>query len=281
MALLQKLRTYRDLGIDAIRGLAAFDDPKTPHLIIDRYDSLRREPTRREAITTLTSRPASINALLAAVSAGKVKRDQVSPFQLRQMQLLGNKLINRDIDRLWPELKAISSEKLERIAHYRKALTTSELGSADLSAGRTLFNQNCGKCHRLFGTGGRIGPDLTGSQRNNLNYLLENTVDPSATVSKNFHLSIALMDDGRVVGGIVAEENERAVTIQTDSERLVLLRDEIEELRISNLSMMPERQLDVMTSKQVRDLIGYLMSPSQVPLPGNLESNDSQSKATP
>jgi putative heme-binding domain-containing protein len=126
----------------------------------------------------------------------------------------------------------------------------------------------------LFSTGGRIGPDLTGSQRNNINYLLENTVDPSATVSKNFHLTVALMEDGRVLSGIVAEESERTVTMQTASERIALLRDEIEELRVSNLSMMPERQLDVMTSEQVRDLIGYLMSPSQVPLPGGVEGTD-------
>ena len=126
----------------------------------------------------------------------------------------------------------------------------------------------------MFGTGGRIGPDLTGSQRNNLNYLLENTVDPSATVSKNFHLSVALMADGRVVSGIVSEENERTITMQTATERLVVLRDDIEELRISNLSMMPERQLDVMTAEQVRDLIGYLMSPSQVPLPQELSATE-------
>lgn len=272
--LLQNLLTDRDLGIDAIRGLAAFDDPKTPQLIIERYASFRREPTRREAITTLTSRHDSINALLAAVAKGEIGHDQVSPFQLRQMQLLGNADINSGIDRLWPELKAISSDKLERIVHYRETLTPAVLASADLSSGRALFNQNCGKCHRLFGTGGTIGPDLTGSQRNNLNYLLENTIDPSATVSKNFHLSIALMKDGRVVHGIVSEESERTVTIQTATERLVLLRDEIEELRVSNLSMMPERQLDVMTSEQVRDLIGYLMSPSQVPLPGTIGAAD-------
>ncbi|MEX0819892.1 MAG: c-type cytochrome, partial [Pirellulaceae bacterium] len=269
---LQGLLTDRNLGIDAIRGLAAFNDPKTPQLIIDRYSSFRREPTRREAITTLTSRRNSIKALLSAVSASKIGPDQVSPFQLRQMQLLGDAEINREIDRLWPELKAISSEKLERVAHYRESLTPAVLAAADLPAGRALFNQNCGKCHRLFGTGERIGPDLTGSQRNNLNYLLENTVDPSATVSKNFHLSIALMADGRVVSGIVAEENERTVMMQTATERLVLLREEIDELRVSNLSMMPERQLDVMTSEQVRDLIGYLMSPSQVPLDGSTNS---------
>ncbi len=272
--LLQKLLTDRDLGIDAIRGLAAFDDPSTPKLLIGNFGAFHREPTRREAITTLTSRPASVRALLAAVTEGQIGRDHVSPFQLRQMQLLNDSEIDREIARLWPELQQLSSEKLQRIAEYQVTLVPTVLAAADLSSGRAIFNQNCGKCHQLFGQGGRIGPDLTGAQRNNLNYLLENIVDPSATVSKNYHLSIALLHDGRVLSGIVTEQSERTLTLQTISERLVLLRDEIEELRESKLSMMPDRQLDVMTPEHVRDLIGYLMSPSQVPLPGHTATGE-------
>ena len=268
--LLQSLVGDRELAIDAIRGLAAFDDPATPKLIIDYYDSHRREPTRQESIATLTSRADFAQQLLAAVEAGKIAASQVTPFQLRQLQLLGDAGINRDIDRLWPELKQLSSEKSQRIAEFRERLTPETLSQADLSSGRAIFNQNCGKCHRLFGEGGKIGPDLTGAQRSNLNYLLENTLDPSATVSKNFHLSVALLEDGRVVLGIIVAENERTITIQAINERLVLLRDEIEEIRPSRLSMMPERQLEVMLPNQVRDLVGYLMSPSQVPLPNAL-----------
>jgi putative membrane-bound dehydrogenase-like protein len=270
--LLQNLLGNRDFAVDAIRGLAAFDDPATPKLLIDRFNEFRREPARQEAVATLTARPASAKQLIAAIAGGKIGREQVSPFQLRQLQLLNDSQINADIDRLWPELKQLSAEKLERIAHYRDTLTSGVLSRADLSAGRALFNQNCGKCHLLFGQGGRNGPDLTGAQRNNLNYLLENIIDPSATVSKNFHLSVALMDDGRVISGIVVAESERTITMQTVNERLVLLREEIEETRPSKLSLMPERQLDVMKPEQVRDLIGYLMSPSQVPLPGETAS---------
>lgn len=266
---LQKLVTNRDLGVDAIRGLAAFDDPATPKLLIDNYNSQSREPGRRASIATLTARPEYAKQLLAAIASEKIAAAAVSPFQLRQLQLLGDEAINRDIERLWPELKSLSAEKQKRIAEFRERLTPDVLAGANLSSGRAIFNQNCGKCHRLFGTGGKIGPDLTGAQRNNLNYLLENILDPSATVSKNFHFSVAVMDDGRVVIGMIVAENERTITLQTITERLILLRDEIDELRPSKLSMMPERQLEVMEPDQARDLIGYLMSPSQVPLPND------------
>lgn len=271
--LLQDLVGNRDFAVDAIRGLAAFDDPTTPKLIVEKYSSHRREPARQASIATLTSRADYARHLITAVESGQIAASAVTPFQLRQLQLLGDAQINRDIDRLWPKLRQLSTEKRERIEQYRKRLTPEVLARAELSAGRATYNQHCGKCHQLFGQGAKIGPDLTGAQRHDLNYLLENILDPSATVSKNFHVSIALMDDGRVIIGIVVGENERTITMQTQSERLTLLRDEIEELRPSKLSMMPEKQLEFMSPTQVRDLIGYLMSPSQVPLPNESAAN--------
>lgn len=183
------------------------------------------------------------------------------------MQLFGDAKIRRAVEQLWPELKDLSDAKLQRIAEYRAALSPEAIAAGDLSAGRVIFKQQCANCHTLLGDGGKIGPDLTGAQRVNLNYLLANIVDPSATVSKNFHMSVALLEDGRVLNGIVAGETEKTVIIQTPKERIVIARDEIEELRPSQLSLMPERMLDVLKPDQVRDLIGYLMSPSQVPLP--------------
>jgi len=274
--LLQRLLGDRDLSVDAIRGLAAFDDARTPQLLIERFSGLPREEAKLEAVATLSSRAASAAALLAAVGSGKIARDYVSPFQLRQIQLLGDAAANAEIGRLWPELEQLSSEKAQRIAAYRAALTPESLTQADLSGGRALFKQSCANCHRLFGQGGQIGPDLTGAQRNNVNYLLENIVDPSATVSKDFHLSTTLMADGRVISGIIVAQTERTVTLQTVTDRLVLLRDEIDELRPSQLSMMPERQLDVLRADQVRDLIAYLMSPTQVPLPGGEASDQAR-----
>ena len=141
------------------------------------------------------------------------------------------------------------------------------LSKADLSQGRFIFKQQCAKCHILFDDGETIGPPLTGTQRNQINYLLENIVDPSATVSKDYQLSIVLTDDGRVLNGVLLDQNERTITLRTTDQRLVLSRDQIEVIRESALSLMPDQQLDVMTPDQVRDLIAYLMSPSQVPLP--------------
>jgi putative membrane-bound dehydrogenase-like protein len=261
--LLQGLLGDRELGPDAIRGLAAVSDADTPRLLLDNYKRL--QPTARaEAIVTLVSRPAYAQKLLDAVAAGTVDRMHVSPFQLRQMQSFGDDAVSKRIAAQWPELREISAEKARRIAGYKSQLAPDRLATANLPAGRKLFEKSCASCHVLFGAGGKAGPDLTGGQRSNLDYLLENIVDPSATVSANFKMSIVVLTDGRVLNGVVTEKTAKTITLQTPTDRLVLPLGDIEEQRESNLSLMPEGQLDVLKPDEVRDLIGYLMSPVQV-----------------
>ena len=74
---------------------------------------------------------------------------------------------------------------------------------ADVNLGRAVFAKTCQQCHTLFGTGGKVGPDLTGSNRANLDYLLSNIVDPSAVLAKEYTPSIIQTEDGRIVTGIV------------------------------------------------------------------------------
>jgi putative membrane-bound dehydrogenase-like protein len=263
---LQGLLGNRDLASVAISGLAAFDDENTPTLLIQRFGGFRNEP-KREAIETLVARPTYAAHLLQAIADGKIPRDQVSAFQIRQMQGYDAALIKSRIAAIWPELKEQAAEKQQQIAALRTDLTPDVLGAADASQGRLLFNNSCAKCHTLFGEGKKLAPDLTGAQRSNLNYLLENIVDPSATVSKNFQMTIVILNDGRVYNGVIVGQNEKTITLQTVNEQVVIPRDDIDETAESNVSMMPEGMLKTLTDKQVRDLFKYLMSPSQVPLP--------------
>ncbi len=266
VAYLQNLLTNRDLGKDAINGLAAFGNEETPKLLVSKFGGFRNA-AKREAINTLVSRVAFATILLDAVAEKKIARDAVSAFQLRQMQSYGDDAISRRVAKLWPELAEQSREKVERIAQLRKLLSSETLAKADTSNGRLLFSRSCANCHTLFGEGKKIAPDLTGAQRNNLNYLLENIADPSATVSKNFQMRVVLLEDGRVLNGVLLAQNEKTLTIQTATNQVVIQRDEVDLIQDSKLSMMPENLLNVLKDDQIRDLIGYLMSPTQVALP--------------
>src|SRR6185436_2844601 len=109
------------------------------------------------------------------------------------------------------------------------------------------------------GEGGKTGPDLTGGGRDNLDYLLENILDPSAVVTSDFRMSILDLKDGRVLNGLISAKTERTVTVKTMTETLTLERGEIAEIHESTLSLMPEGLLEALTPDQARDLITYLM----------------------
>src|SRR5205823_4130903 len=105
--------------------------------------------------------------------------------------------------------------------------------------------------------------DLTGSGRADLGYLLENIIDPSAIVAADYKMSIVELKDGRVLTGLVGEQKERTLSIQTANEKVLVDREGIASIRASSLSIMPEGLLDSLKEDEVRDLFGYLMTPGQ------------------
>ena len=162
-------------------------------------------------------------------------------------------------DRLWGRVESTSAEREEQISQLRTQLTPSFLSEANLEQGQALFEKNCASCHVMHGTGGRIGPDLTGSDRRNLNYLLENIIAPSSVVAQTFQTSIILLEDGRLLTGVVTEQNDRTLKLQTKEELLTIDRRTIEESKRTKLSLMPDGLLDPMTPEQKRDLFAFLM----------------------
>ncbi|HKB39823.1 MAG TPA: c-type cytochrome, partial [Gemmataceae bacterium] len=265
--LLQKLLADAEIAPAAVRGLAAFESSETPKLLLDGYGK-QNAPGKTETINTLTSRPAWARMLLERVRDGKVRKDEVPAFQVRQMRQLRDPEVDRLVLAIWPELQHSSKEKAALVAKYQAALSAEVLAKADLSAGRLIYQSSCATCHKLHGEGSAIGPDLTGGDRKNLNYLLDNILDPSAVVPKEFLLSTVTLTNGRVVSGVVVTKTERTLTVQTPTDRLVINADDVDEVRPSEQSLMPDGLLESMSSEQVRDLIGYLMSPTQVPLSG-------------
>src|SRR5581483_11494216 len=185
----------------------------------------------------------------------------------RQLLALKDRHVTERVNALWGTLRPASQERAALTARCKKLLTPAYLQKADLSRGRLIYSRTCASCHVLFGEGGKIGPELTGAQRNNLDYVLENLLDPSAVVPRDNQVTVIQTRDGRVVTGIIKQENDHAVIVQTPNEVLPIPKSEIEERSRSSLSLMPEGQLATLKDDEVRDLIAYLTAPAQVPLP--------------
>jgi putative heme-binding domain-containing protein len=241
----------------AIRALAASNDPATPRILLDRYATLA-PAERDDAIATMASRPAWAAALLDAIRADTIPRRDVSTTIARQILAFGDPKLAAALERSWGALRPTARDKAPLIAKYKAILTSGDLPAADLDRGRALFVRMCGQCHKLLGEGGDVGPDLTGSDRANPDYILENVLDPSASVGKDYTLTTVATVDGRLIAGIIREQTPAGLVIQTASERITVPREDVEAIKPSNASMMPEGQLDPLTPQEIRDLFAYL-----------------------
>jgi putative membrane-bound dehydrogenase-like protein len=250
----------------ALRGLAEYDHPGTVERILSLYSTFN-PAARQDALQTLASRPEWAMSLLDAVEAQRIPRSDLTAFTARQLQNLGHEPLAARVQALWGDLRATPADKARQIAGLKRRLTPEALKQADRSVGRAVFQKTCANCHKLFDAGGAIGPEITGAQRMNLDYLLENLIDPSAAVSRDFQMQIIQTTAGRVITGLAVAENDSAVTIQTVNEKIVVPRAEIDQRATSPVSLMPDRMLDKLAFEEVRDLIAYLSSPGQVPLP--------------
>ena len=118
----------------------------------------------------------------------------------------------------------------------------------------------------MYGQGQDVGPDLTGSNRDSIDYLLDNLIDPSRIVPRGMRQSVFLLDDGRVMTGIPVREDNQTITIQTADRRESFPIASIERRQQQETSLMPEGLLENLSEQQVRDLFAYMQSEKQIPL---------------
>ncbi len=272
--------TNADLQSAAIKGLSTLGSDKTPATLLDIYSKLSND-VRADAISTLVSRPAWTMLLLTNIGSGAVPSGDLHAYHVRQILSFNNKELNDLLKTHWGEIRETSSDRKEQVVAWKKELTPKRLAKANVGNGRRIFLKTCQNCHRLFGTGGQIGPDITGSNRANLDYILENMLDPSAVVGRDYQMTVVALKDGRAISGLLKQETDSALTIQTINDKVVVPKSEIEERNFSSVSMMPERQLDPMTKDEVRDLIAYVGSPNQVALTGPSSPIDAKTGKVP
>jgi len=263
---LRGLLREKALRREALRGLGAFEDTKTPAAILKIFTKLNTAG-KRDALTTLASRVSFAKALMKALGSGAVKANELPADIVRQLRAHGVKDINAQLDKVWGVSRSTPATKLAEIARYKKLLMADAAMPADLSHGRMLFNRACVQCHKLYGEGGEIGPDITGSNRNNLDYLLTNMLDPNAEIPNDYRTTILRTKDNRVLVGVIRRSEGQSVTIATPAEVVTLAKRDVAAIDPQNFSMMPEGLVLAFKEDELRDLVAYLRGSRQVALP--------------
>ncbi|MDF1858706.1 MAG: FG-GAP-like repeat-containing protein [Verrucomicrobiales bacterium] len=282
-ALARELLPVAPLRPAAIAALRRHPGSETANAIVAVLPGLPLKQ-RNEAINLLASRPEMALALLEAVDGKKLESSLVSPVMLDQFERFENEKITALIDKNWlrggggVDIAGLTAA----IEEWKKKLNPKVMAKADASRGRQTYTMTCGTCHQLFGEGIALGPDLTGSNRADLAYLLENVLAPSSVVGREYLLNIFTMKDGSTISGMVKAETPEFVTVSmpggTDTDVKIT---EIKERQQMAQSLMPAGLFDTMKIEQVADLVKYLASSQQVPLPGEKKPVSQASEVPP
>lgn len=248
----------------ALRALAAFDDAKTPAAIFLQYANFTLAE-KRDALGTLAARAGYAKELMAAVAAKKLPSTDVPAEIVRQLRGYGDAALDKQIAELWGIVRESPEEKKKLIAAMKRQLTASTAPPGDVNLGRTVFAKTCLNCHTLYGVGGKVGPEITGANRANLDYLLENVLDPNAVIPKEYAATRIVTTDDRNIVGIIKGEANGVLTVQTDREVLTIPVADVASRKASDLSMMPDDILKQVNAHEFRSLIAYLQTQGQVP----------------
>lgn len=247
---------------DAISALASFDAPQIAPTLIKRYATLSAAE-KAEVVLTLSTRRSNASALVAELKKNTIPKTDVTASDARQLyRVLGPSFVE-----FWGPITQLASDKQAEMAKYKAMLTDAELARANTSKGRAIYERTCMACHKLYGAGGIIGPELTGSNRADLDYILSQILNPSEVMQESYQLVIVTTRDGRTLSGTVVAEDNQQLTLRLVGQDTIVTKSEILSREKSPVSMMPEGLLKTLKDDEVRDLIGYLRTPAQVPLP--------------
>jgi putative membrane-bound dehydrogenase-like protein len=238
---------------EAIETLARFNDARVPAIFLRGWAQMSPK-LRATAAEALFSRPAWLNAFLDAVEKGTIARADVDAARLELLKSYPDAAVRARAGRLFA---APLARRQDVVAAYQAALRL----KGDPRRGKEVFKANCSTCHRLEGVGHQVGADLAAIRDRGVETVLLNILDPNREVMPQFLSYVLVTDSGRVLTGLIAAETANSLTIrQPDGREETVLRIQIDELRGTGLSYMPEgleKQIDV---HAMADLLAYLNS---------------------
>jgi putative heme-binding domain-containing protein len=243
----------------AISALARFNDQGIGRSLVAEYPRLSAGAARSAALTVLLGRPNWTIELLRAIDAGSISRNELGLARIEQIRQSEDSIVQDLADKLFGKQTSPSSEQQAR--EVARVMQIASAGTGSVATGKVLFTQRCAVCHTLYGQGAKVGPDLTGYERRNLDFLAVSIVDPSAYVREEYTAFRIRTSDGQVRVGLIVDRGPNQITLEDAAQqKTVIPKSDIIEERAMNTSLMPEGLLESLGDQEIRDLFAYLSS---------------------
>jgi putative heme-binding domain-containing protein len=245
-----------DFRGQVLATLGRLDEPGVASAVLAHYGRLEAEVQPR-AVELLTERPDWSLALLEAIGAGRVPADALNLNQLRKLQSSKHPEVARQVKARYGTIREGRNPAREKVVARIRELLRNQPG--DARAGAEVFKKLCAQCHKIFGDGQDVGPDLTSNGRGSYEQLLSNVFDPSLVIGAAYQATTIATRDGRVLTGLVAEESPQRLVLKIQGGKLeTVARADIEETRLSPLSLMPEDLEKQLSERELADLFAFL-----------------------
>ncbi|GAB3991853.1 hypothetical protein GCM10028807_23170 [Spirosoma daeguense] len=242
-----KLRT------EAIRAVAGYDRESLGTLLLKKYPTFSTSD-KLQVVQTMSSRPKYGWQLAQALKTNQIQKRDVPTYAARQLlRVVGSGFVE-----IWGPIEQNDIDE-KAYTRYQKLLTDRNLAEANPAKGRLVFLRTCGPCHKMYGEGGNIGPDITGSNRTNLDYLLSNILNPSGEIQDDYKMVVITTRNGRTYSGNVVSENDRQLTLRVvGQDPVVLNKSEIQSREVTPNSLMPTGLLDGLNESEIIELVAFL-----------------------
>lgn len=245
-------KTPKQLRLSAIQSLAQFYEPEVSKILMEGWRTYT--PDIRRAVTdAMLRRPERIRLLFEEIKAKRVKPGDLDAVQTRRLLNYRDPKIRTQARTLLRE--SLPAERKAVLAKYRAALKL----KGDPKMGRSVFEKNCATCHQVGDVGVNVGPVISDTRTKTPESLLVDILNPNQAIDNNYVNYVIETANGQSLNGIIIAETASSITLQQpENKTSVLLRADIDEMRSTGVSLMPEGLEKNIPLQSMADLLSYL-----------------------
>jgi putative heme-binding domain-containing protein len=239
-----------------LASLGRSDESRIGEVVLGSYNKLNAD-LQAKAVELLTQRTAWSKGLLDAVGQGRVPASALNVNQVRKLLSSKDAELVQAVRAKWGHIRTDRDPRREAVVVEMRKLLAATPG--DARRGQAVFAKVCGQCHKMYGEGAEVGPDITANGRASFEQLLSNVFDPSLVIGASYQAVAVRTTDGRVLTGLPVEDNDQRVVLKVQGgKQEVIAREEVDEQKVSELSLMPEDVEKQLKPQEIADLFALL-----------------------